>query len=250
MASSDLIDFYEPEGALLWFRLVDEGNDLSFESCSDTFIGDPTWLEDYEPYWTSELDIVHRSEPAEFGYRFSSTVYIWALQEGIAPEQPFQVYISKPRWYKSGWEIEEWDAEVDCWVEKIKRIPIEEHLRRWEEFLEARRQYKIEMTEYRRKLKHLRETDVSAMFLQTDVYWHRNPIDYIPDGLIIRLCSKHVRLEEGEPGRLGMVFLLEGRDNEGRREVAFDNLVKSVLKHFPHLTEDQIKNLPWRYGCL
>lgn len=244
MASSDLIDFYEPEGALLWFHLVDDGSDLSFESCSDTFIGDPTWLEDYEPSWEQELGIPWRREPGDCGWEFTSSVYIWAMQEGIAPEQPFQVYISKPRWYRCSWEYEEYDAEVDCWVEKIKRIPIEEHLRRWEEFLEARRKYKIEMNEYRRKLKHLRETDVGAMFLQTDVYWHRSPVDYLPDGLIIRLCSKHSRLED--PGRFGIVFLLEGRDNDGRRDVAFDNLVTKALERFPHLTEDQIKNLPWR----
>lgn len=240
-----MIDFYEPHGALLWFHLVDDGHDLSIESCSDTFMGDPTWLEDYDPYWEHELGIQHRSEPAELGYTFSSTIYIWALQEGIAPEQPFQVYISKPRWYKCSWEYEEYDADVDCWIEKIKRIPIEEHLRRWEEFLESRRKYKIEMTEYRRKLKHRRETDVDAMFLQYDSYWHRNPTDYFPDGRIVRLCTKHARLEE--PGQYGVVFLLEGRDNGGKNEVAMDNLVKRALEHYPHLTEEKIRALPWRH---
>lgn len=231
---SDLVDFYSEAGVRVWLRLDDDcRGDLDIVRIRGPRVGTP-------PEWFTEecsnsgLDMVLR---AQWRADTCDDRAVWAVEQGLCPGQPFLVAIDPPHWYRCSYEYEEYDVEWS-W-ELLDRMPrtAERAARAWASFYVRRREIcEAQRAEAdARRLKS--ETDLSAMYISTDVYWHGYYDECAPpDGTIIRLRSQH--------GALYIDGRAHGTDRERR---AWEDLVRSAVLRLPHLTPEIIRALPRRW---
>jgi len=237
-----LVNVYSQPVCYIWLQVVRDGVDLTVEPYLTSSHGEePDWF-DYELSNSSWPDIIspdHKWSAIETS-DFTGTWNDWALQEGLCPGQPFLVEFEHPRWYKSGgYEYEEWDVEYS-WtiVDRAPRSP-KQAARAWEQWQTqcARNRHACRREKARRE--HKRQHDVDAMFIRFEPFCSGR--DGWPDGHSVSLWTTHGgTLASGRsPG--------DQRDPEPSIEKAWDDLLRSVQTHLPHLDPEVVRKLPRRW---
>lgn len=238
-----LVDVFFEDRAYVWYRLHQSTPDfdLDMERFEGNQIGEtPEWMEEYEDVSTLMHKLTQGSYSSWTGFNF-------ALTEGIMPGQPFLLELGMPRWYRCSYEYNEWDVDYD--IEIVRVLPRDpQKVTAWIDRATFRKKrYEEKRARELEELRTLRQTDLSAMFLEQS-YYFVDPPGYddmaIPTGKSVSLCTTHTAL----PGRptWGRTDLVYGQDPDSW-EKAFENLYTAVEKTLG-FTKQQIENLPkkWR----
>ena len=242
---AQLVDIYTPEWIRVWLA-VSNDNGLAFEEVGDAQVGEP-------PDWLDQ-DVRVSGWDSVLGAQWTSdwsTGLAWCLENGIAPDQPFCVFLPTPHWTKcGGYEYEEWDCEYSPEivqrgaVKSLTADAIEQAIQ--DEFA-----CKRHLQERQAALMILQRTNVRAMFVQFGAYFAPGQSSYddmeMPAGMRYTLCSS-AKLADGYGGH-GQ--LARGEDPEGSCAVALTALVSAAMKALPGLSEETIRSLPrksWQGG--
>ena len=246
----NLVNVYLPSGeTFAWLRLIYDGEDLHFIPAHKSEIGtmDEGFVYELEQMgWDFILDTEWSTEESGEGWIFSTRCLTFALQEGIAPGQPFLVHAQKPVYSKSWTDCGyEYDCDVDVDIARVEPWPAARVLRSWEKLLSKITKDREQARMAMRRLKDLRANDTSAMFLSCLHYGYRDYGDARPHGFAVRLCSQHSQVEGF--AKSSWSEMLEGRDDRGDRDVAMQRLLEQVAERMPHLTPEFVKGLPTRH---
>lgn len=278
-----LVDVFEPDGsAHLWVTLVDDefSEDLSLDLCGEDSVGTlrerpgvnipegepkegefvamadirepssthtPEWLE-YELESAGLEGILsptyrHVESKDDLGI-FRSTWLEWGLRRGIAPGQPFQMYIEPPR-YTRDYEGD-CDVEWDCVeIERVQPWPNHQVIAAWDRFFTRVNGFRTRVRQALRKLREQQLSDLSALYLTYDRYYvgHYHEMDF-PDGVSVSLCTKHVEVKvDDHPQRLGHV-LAHGRDDSGEHTIALEHLREAAERLNSAITPGFLNGLP------
>jgi hypothetical protein len=129
-------------------------------------------------------------------------------------------------------EGNEYDVEYDCQVVRVLPRSRAKAAASWDRFFKQRDAYLKAKWAEGDRLRLKAEIDLSAMYIQVGLYFAPGQSSYddmeMPAGLYMRLHSKH-----GHGQQLG-----EGRSDSGSHDAAFTDLVSTVVKRHPHITEE------------
>jgi hypothetical protein len=238
-----LVDFYDNSECHIWYLFTEEGSDFNLEECANSEDGDkPEWLTYEVEYSGADIfDFGGCTEtPVGFGDEGIGRTATWALENGIAPYQPFRLRIQPPSYYSCSWEYpSEVDRDMDWWVDRITPISDFDASRRWEHWLSERKLH-FEMTADRSKwVNHILDHSVEWMSLSWNSYHSaRAYTDGYPDGIRVSLKSGGWIEGRYEERRYG-----EGRSDDGDRSVAMKDLLRQVKPRLPHLHGNKIRNM-------
>lgn len=254
------VNVYAKDVVRVWLKL-DPANDLRLVRCEvDATCGEsPEWLDDdVDENWDIILEVGWRYSTADVDENeWPEAHFLWGLEHGIAPGQPFLVELPTPNWYRcGGYEYpNEWDVSYDPRVVRVWEWSQERCLAAWERALKEEVEYRASESDRRRRLRELRRTDISKMYVryssacmgQCYSDWYSGP-----HRVAANLCS-NATLDGGYGW--GNAVLASGYDppydsnenRDGTRAGALDALVVEVLKELPHMTDAQVRGLPVRH---
>lgn len=227
----DLVDFISGTELRLWYRLAISGfharDGLEPTHCGDS---DPsTW-----PEWASELDLRDT-----LGVRsdIDGKYWVaWALENAVAPGQPFLVGVGTPRVFRSGYEHLEYDVEWDGELIEVRPLPARLVSQRWEHFMRKAAADRALLAQAKEELLALELRDTASMYLQS--YTYSTGLNWgMPNGYGIRLCSKV---------NLGHLELGCGRSDKGDRNEATQQMIEAACKRSPYLSPAIISTLKVR----
>lgn len=243
LAIPPLVDLHIGGGsAFVWLRLVGGyGSDLEFEEFGNLTIGVISeWYnrERSESDWESFLGVEWHWCRVDEKREYRDSCTRWAIEQGIAPGQPFLVEMAEPYYSKTvTMEGTEYDVEYDCQVVRVLPKSQTKAAASWDRFFKQRDTYLKAKWAEDDRLRHKAENDLSAMYIQAGFYFAPGQSSYddieMPAGLYMRLYSNH-----GHGLQLG-----EGRDDNGSHDAAFANLVSTVVQRHPHITEESLKKV-------
>lgn len=227
------------DAVYIWYKLVyGGGNDLEPQECGDVqWGGMPNWWDQTEdksldsilgPPWTL----------TKYGsHDFTDQWIRWALENGIAPGQPFLICIGMPQWYRCSYEYDEWDCDQDAQlVRALPRTPAQA-LRAWSRTLDRVRRYYDLYTKKFDRLRFLQDTDLAALTLKTSNYGRYN------EGLRVTLCSAHNSMWGATKQNYMDAQLVSGDNDEGKYALAFRNLLKNIKKYRPRISIPAVCNI-------
>jgi len=242
-----LVNVFRESQIHIWLRLVLDGPDLDVEEVQvDKTLGaEPSWMgEIRESGWDSILDTVWCAE----GGRWLK----WALAEGIVPGQRFWVCVREPTWVGGSYEYPdeydiEWDAEVvyrEPWSDKRAANA-------WERAIKSIQKSRQAITDFHRAERAIQRSDVSAMFLHSDVYFApgQYPSDdmEMPAGVRCSLqTSATTRPRKDCHLPWATATLASGEDHDGNWQRAIENMATNARKELPELAHVDFQKLPRR----
>lgn len=235
---TDLVDVFTPLGARVWYRLRAEGPwDLSPEECSVVVYGScPGWY-NQEDELADQIGLEHGSNTYEVGgYAYHYPWRGWAIEQGIAPGQPFLLAIDKPNFHRSY----EGEYDVDWFIEVVDVVywSPQRVLQSWEHDFRrlARAQY-LAFEDRQLELKQL-ERNTAAMYIQ-----HR----YYGYGAYSFEPAKGIDLTiQAEPDFGHFYSCGNGRDDTGDEAKAMEQLIQSACERNPHLSPEIIRGMRHR----
>ena len=205
----------------------------------------PEWWDDFacKEGYTDAADFLDIPS-MDFGVKNPAKVMTWLMQQGIAPGQPFQVAVAMPYWYRCSYEYDEYEENKYAELVTIAPLDLEEGRRRWAWFLHHRERA---IAAFDRRMAAEREraaTDVGAMSVRKDWFYHGDPQFGRLGGYIALLYSRH-----------GNRLLAEGRDDveswtrdrTPTWDAALERLIASAVERIPTLTPEIIRALPVRH---
>lgn len=226
-----LRDVFFSDGVLVWmrFRVGDWlGVDLGIERCATSSAGDePEWLRDEESNGGWDVILGKPLTPRPW--------MTFALQHGIAPGQPFLLWLERPKYYRCSYEYDEYDCDYQWDIVRVMPRTAEQSAAAWasaiarDALAEARNRRRAEAERQRR------ETDVDAMYLRgfnyggIDCAWAGN-------GTGVKLLSRH-----------GHAELAEGRDDKGSLDLAKERLIAVATARLPNLSADVVRGMRVRW---
>lgn len=201
-------DVFIGNTAYVWYRLLQFTGDcdLDIEPYDGPRIGEPqTWFEEYEDtsnFWYS----MRRGHGEWGGFNF-------ALENAIAPGQPFLMQFGPPHWHRCNYGYDEYDVDYD--FEIVRKLPRHRVLaeRSFSRAIALKKRHDERRARDREQLRVLQRTDISEMFIEQSLYCVNDGyrFDDFPSGKQVAICSNHTAL----PGRYkstGRVDLVHGRD--------------------------------------
>lgn len=219
-------EFYESE-CYVWCSIVAEDGEWELVEDGEAFSHEaPTWY--VEDIGEAELSYLLTKTHSTIG------LMSWALKEGIAPSQRFLVYVSKPRWYRSSYEYNEWD--YDCEVEVLRREPSLLTVRDFEKEIDevfCLVQARERQIEDNRKAQWDKR---DRLFLRWS--WGHS---YDASWCEVALCSSLTHCDN--PEHHGIVRLMTYRSDSGDKDEALEGLTLKVSKEDPDL---DLRSLPVR----
>jgi hypothetical protein len=247
-----LVDVFFPHGDVFrWFTLEFAGDGLEVEEAAVDEIGGPMHEHlEFEVENTGWVDMMNL--PWQ-----SKVLPSWALQEGIAPGQPFLFRFGKPHVFSCGSYYEpEYDVEYDTEIVRVEPWSDTQAVQAWDKFFEQRDEYLDYMDECKERLARDKLVRVDHMYLTgPNTFTTTGYYDTWPRGVRYNLCSNykvqpnvydHVRGFHPPNTRAGI--LVSGEDEKGDSKKAMANLIEKAIEMMPHLTEEQIRALPKRQG--
>jgi len=158
----------------------------------------------------------------------------WAIEEGIAPEQPFLLRIATPEYYRCSYEYDEWDVNWDWEIFYVTQLDPQEAANRWEAWLVGEEGPR-ELSPYEQEqdeLEELRLTDLAKLYVRAETYdyggYHDRQMGYR-----VELCSKHECIIGNEATARPQI--IEKRVQSESLPIAFDELLEQVEKEQPSL---------------
>lgn len=235
------MDFFSKEVVRIWLAL--DFNEREVNEVGDDEVGErPEWLR-YELENLGWKDIL--------GLGYSDEQWLrWGLDEGITHNQPFLVELPHPCYYTShGDGGVEYDVSFEPDIIRVspmnlKRVAV--LLERARDDIGKARAWKAEREE---KHRHLVRTDVKSMFIESTVYFGQHQPAYddmaSPSGIRYDLCS-NASSDKRVRGRWRTATLVQGEDDRGDADKAFERLVEKAMKELPGLSAETIRALPRR----
>jgi hypothetical protein len=182
----------------VWLWLEEYDEDLEIEECAASSIGDmPEWLDPElgQGGWESIISPTWTTVESGLGWCFARTWTTWALREGIAPRQPFQLEVHPPRYCRcGGYEYpDEWDVEWTWDIVRIERWPQERVLKAWDRWTRRVKCYDEYARSRMKTFLEKQTTDIKSMYVHTSWYWPSGTYDEMspPGGVRVKLCSDH-----------------------------------------------------------
>jgi hypothetical protein len=168
----------------------------------------------------------------------------WGLLNGVLPEQPFLVWVSAPHYYKSSWEYDEWDFDVD--YEIVGRLPPNSSVRDVEQLLDSAAQDARAHAESLALTRTAQRLDVDRMFISVKRYYATRGWDDTawPDGVEYSLFTTRISHDSRQHG--WGYPLVSGRSDKDNHEEAMQELREAVARELPHVTE-RLDSLPRRH---
>jgi len=229
MAIPPLCDAFAEKSIYIWFRLVYDGtSDLDPEECgTDEIGGAPQWWVDEDDHSLDTIFSPTWTHTTHDGHEFPDKWLRWALEEGIAPGQPFLVCIKEPRYTRDYYG--EYDVEYDVDIVRVMPRTPTQALRAWSRVLEKIHRYYDAFIEASEKLRALQDTDVSALSLATETCGFGT--------FRIYLCSKHSTWGQSRPW---VARLTSGDDKDGDYRKAFLDLLRNTKRYRPGINLEAV----------
>lgn len=159
------IDEFYHEECYVWCHLIETDGDWELEQIGESAEQPPFWWDD--PIQETGLQYHLTGEHSMSGFAGHGEVLDWALREGLVLGQEFLVYVSRPDWYKCGWEYPEYDYDCDCFV--IRKCPTTLSIRDLERSVAETFTYWRDQERLKEDFDKARWAATSRMFLQ----WRR-----------------------------------------------------------------------------
>lgn len=195
---ADLVDFFSEKELRLWYRLELTGirirDGLEPVLCNSAYYMKRREATEDQPKlwpdWADELDLGDVLG-VNVGYQRKAWLR-WALENGVAPGQPFLIGVTPPDVYRCGYETVEYDVEWSGELLEVRPLPASLVHKRWAHFL---RKAAVEdaVDAQQSMLDHARlERDTGHMYLSGYSYQATSDSYSWPRGYCIRLCTKSV----------------------------------------------------------
>lgn len=212
--------------------------------CAQRAIGEmPDW-------WENDIESAVGLNPFDHEHDVGNlTIYMpwlaWAKENGIAPGQPFRLYVPEPSY--DGWGE---DATED-WEYKIERIvpwPARVFTECWMNFyrkLHARTELAARAYDEATLRVH---RNTGAMYLYQSAYQPSCDAYGFPRGVLLRLCtriSEYIPYLDRETS--GGWYLAEARDDRGDRDKALQQLIDDACARLPALSPSIIKEMEVKF---
>jgi len=217
--------YVEDGDAYMWFRLIPDGFDLSPEEYGDRSVG-------HRPRWIDET-ISESGIDSLLEVRWDSDHSQWlsfAIENGIAPGQPFCMAVAPPYHTVShSMDGTEYDTEYSAVLATmVPKDPLSA-ARSWDRFLKSRQEcFEMDAASRKRILDR-------AWALRRDWYLRLHHTGrYNDEGIHIHLCSL-----QRWAGTLASVY----RSKDTNQDKALEELLREVQKRDPIVTLDFLKSL-------
>jgi hypothetical protein len=205
---------------------------------------EPKWF----PWWLSDLDLREAlgisygdGDCFEYDHEWHEPWRQWALQNGIAPGQPFCVAHPEPEVSKTGWETVEYDVHYASYVIEIQELKPAEVLRRWEH---DRRRTSVaralDVAAAKANAERVNK-DLGNLYIYQGLYQTGSSSMSFPEGRLLRIETK-LQLHPRDRCVVGA----EGRDDKGKFEVAMERLIEDACARNPYLSPEVVKSLELR----
>lgn len=242
VGTPDLVDVFMPESAcILWLRLEFAEWDLRPKRYEGASVGDvPDWLEyeidgnGLESIWSdpSRVCVENNSD-----HPFNIAWINWALENGIAPGQPFSIVVPPPV-YSTSYEGET-DVDWDSYLGRVVPWSEDRVLRAWTKVLfRLERLFKAQVMHIARSRNKAR-LDTSAMYLVKARYTVGSS-DWgfgYDQGIRFALHTNH------HTGRM-WTSLADGQNRDGNADKAMEVLLADAAAKLPHIPAEVIRGLP------
>jgi len=231
LPGKNLVSLYTEGWIQQWFWLVEEGKDLTLEEYEDAELwGDsPEWLE-------HELDAIGWDMFDMGGYGGDHGVGRlagWALEEGIAPYQPFLIQLDKPEYYSCGMYGEEVDVHYPWEIVEIVSITPYDAARRWEHYMMERRREINALKQFAAWRDHQFRTRINDMYCTVQTYGFCDGIRY----------HLNCRFHTEDYGHLWSGWLASGESDRCDHAEAKARFVADIKAKLPHLTDENIDDI-------
>lgn len=232
--SPALENLYRLDGtARIWYRLIqddeqDEWLHLEQLRSLDVFegIGErPAWFS--EEICNSGIDFF-----SSFGHKGWEG---WALENGIAPYQPFAIEHDRPRITGYG---EDSDVSFDWELAAIAPLGFRIALLRWEAYFRRKAKIRNEDAAHLAHVHRVRTELVRYMYLNWDRYGECTPYER---GVIVTLRSSYDPYHPYRPGNGHE--LARGVSKKGNRDEAWENLRANIRERAPRVTAQDLEKL-------
>ncbi len=217
-ACTDLVDIISDEEVRTWERLSYDGQTLGTAWCEGS--NRETW-----PEWAREVDV-----DTALGIPFGRDSWLrWALQNGVAPGQPFLVRMDRPVGHYDAYN-HEYDEDYSGELVEVRPIPLRLALKRWEHFLRKLEAEDAMEAAARASFRKLVERDTGRMYVRQFLYDsnHSHGNWGLPTGIGFKLETSH-----NPP-----YTLVEARSDSGDRKKAMEELQEKACAMFPQLTPE------------
>lgn len=242
-----MVDVHLPDQLFLWVKFRVDCNDLEPESCAVESMGR------LEPIFENEMD--NGGVEGLLYYLTSHTErrwMNWALQNGIAPGQPFLIWVGEPHHYSTWTDCgTEYDTDID--VELVRVLPNTPRraARSWERALKLITAFEKARDAERKRVHDLELRSLDAMFIRCDLYWpSRYGYDDMtpPSGVSFTIHSDHRKIPSLKGGHSWGGQIASARDDDGNHETVLKRLVVAAQAVVPALSEERIRKMPriWR----
>lgn len=225
-----------------WDTVEDERDDANNQLESGP--QEPKWF----PWWLRDLDLREALDLSyragrceEYGHEWIEPWRQWALQNGVAPGQPFCVAHPEPEVHTSGYETVESDVYYNSYLIEIQELSSAEVLRLWEHDRRKTSAARAMDVAVSKANAERINRDLGNLYIQQSMYQAHSDCMSFPNGRCLRIETK-LRLHPHDRCCVGA----EGRDDEGKFEVAMERLVESACARNPYLSPDVIKSLELR----
>ena len=252
--NKELVDFFSTKSARVWYRLhANGGDDLCAERVNAFYSRQGGWQNTYAvgrtpAWWESDLDLItgnyHGYREVIEGREFSTTWLQWALENGIAPGQPFLLGIDAPSTSVSyeGEYDEEWDYDlVD-----IREWPRAYVLKQWERYFRKRDAARALGLRAQKELQAIVLKDVAALYLVS----YMSPGDQFDSGYGTRGWKHQLTLLSRRtyavPYFSGLVSALQCTGYGSDLRAAYDDLIEKACARIPQLSPELIRRMEVR----
>lgn len=241
-----MVDVYLPDQIYLWVKFRVDCIDLEPESCAVESMGR------LEPIFEYEMDnggvegLLYYLAP--HGDRRWMK---WALEHGIAPGQPFLIWVGKPHHYSTWTDCgTEYDTDIDVGVVRVLPNTPRRAARSWERALKLIAEFETARDAERKRVRDLELRSIDAMFIVADAYWAHGHYDEMtpPGGVSYMIMSDHSKIPTLQKRGWGWGGqIATARDDDGNHEVALQRLIVAARAVVPALDEETIRKMPQRW---
>lgn len=218
------VDEYYDDEIYVWHQFEEDGHDLCLTKLEEDSVGE-------EPDWWSE-DLDENIDYPLFSYTGGADRLKWAMERGVIHEQPFCIHITKPEWYRSSYEYEEYDMDYDINIVRIGKP--RRSLSDFERVLGDIIEYPALVEKRHQENQKARWANIKRMYIQCSLYFTSGQ-SYcemsMPNGVSYKLYSTLADVDN--PKYFMPHFLAEGRSDSGDHDKAFLDLQVEVAREHP-----------------
>ena len=183
----------------------------------------------------------HTTVESGEGWVFARSWAQFALENGLAPHQAFQVRVAVDYSTCITDEGPEYDTNFDCVTTQVEPIAAQEACERWHDWVKSAADAAEHSRILMRELKRRQREDFEAMWTRVGSYWARNTWRdemSMPDGISVKLETTHTSVPF--LGKHSWGTLLEVKRDDGNIDKAMQDYKDACLKAFPGMDAEAV----------